>query len=158
MRAWPVAIALMLAAIGGYLALFPLLRSLEPGSSFARNAATPAPATVQVSRAASTLAVASAHPGARFVRALPARRAARGGTGATRATPATTTGQATTFVRTSSAGRRSATPTSTATPSRHRTPVTGAGEQGSGAGLASSQSGNGTQVVGGSGVTLGPSR
>jgi hypothetical protein len=157
MRAWPVAIALMLAAIGGYLALFPLLRSLEPGSSFARDAATLVPATVSVNRASPTVVAAAVHPGARFVRALPARRAGTTG-GGTAASPAVTTGQATTFVNTSGAGRRATRPATTATPSRTRTPVTGAGEQGSGAGLASSQSSSGAQVTGGSQVTLGPSR
>jgi hypothetical protein len=160
MRAWPVAIALMLAAIGGYLALFPLLRSLEPGSSFARDATTGpnlpgAPVTVQ--RASPTVVAATVHPGAQFVRALPARRAGTTG-GGTGASPAVTTGQATTFVSTSGTGRRATRPAATATPSRTRNPVTGAGEQGSGAGLASSQSSSGAQVTGGSQVTLGPSR
>lgn len=159
MRAWPVAIALMLAAIGGYLALFPLLRSLEPGSSFARNAATFAPTTVSVKRASPTVVVAAVHPGAQFVRALPARRAGTtGGGGGTGASPAVTTGQATTFVSTSGTGRRANRPATTPTPSRTRNPVTGAGEQGSGAGLASSQSSSSAQVTGGSQVTLGPSR
>lgn len=159
MRAWPVAIALMLAAIGGYLALFPLLRSLEPGSSFARDA-TAGPnlpgATVTVSRAGPTVVVAAGHPGAQFVRALPARRAGATG-GGTGTSPAVTTGQGTTFVSTGT-GRRATRPATTATPSRTRNPVTGAGEQGSGAGLASSQSSSGALVTGGSQVTLGPSR
>jgi hypothetical protein len=155
MRAWPVAIALMLAAIGGYLALFPLLRSLEPGSSFARSAATLAPSTIPVGRAPSTVVVSAGHPGAQFVRALPARRATGGG--ATGTTPAVTTGQATTFVS-SSAGHRASRPAVRTHPATNRSQITGAGEQGSGAGLASSQSTSSSTVTGGTQVTLGPSR
>ena len=153
-KAWPAAIALMVAVIGGYLALVPMMRSLDSPSSLGPTA-RPVISSSPIEIRAVTVTPTPAHHGrggpSRFISSVSRRPAHHAAT-----TPAvqtvTQTQPAEAPVRTvTQFVTRTVTPTpSKPTPSQSRSGVTAVA--GSESGLASSGSSGRTVTSGSSGT------